>query len=179
MGRSNSAVKMVRISIILCLVIVACFASVSAKEETNEKALSDEALLDRVEREAGERKVRRRKKKKSSAKKKRNRNRSSKRALKKRGKQTRKVMKGRKGTRKSNSCSRQSASEATCLVNIGTVMDYEGNQVGNFERQKKRIESFSVLMGKKGGKNSNFMNSTTYLETALGTDKNCSKGATG
>merc|ERR1712051_347584 len=100
MGRSNSAVKMVRISIILCLVIVACFVSVSAKEETNEKALSDEALLDRVEREAGERKVRRRKKKKSSAK-------------KKRGKQTRKVMKGRKGTRKSNSCSRQSASEAT------------------------------------------------------------------
>ena len=55
-------------------------------------------------------------------------------------------------------------------------MDYEGNQVGNFERQKKRIESFSSLMGKKAGKKDNFMNSTSYLETALGTDKSCSKG---
>ena len=54
-------------------------------------------------------------------------------------------------------------------------MDYEGNQVGNFERQKKRIESFSTLMEKKGGKKDNFANSTTYLDTALGTDKNCSK----
>ena len=54
-------------------------------------------------------------------------------------------------------------------------MDYEGNQVANFERQKKRIENFNTLMGKKGGKKDDFANSTSYLETSLGTDKNCSK----
>ena len=54
-------------------------------------------------------------------------------------------------------------------------MDYEGNQVGNFERQKKRIESFSNLMGKKGGKKDDFTNSSSYLETSLGSDMNCSK----
>ena len=54
-------------------------------------------------------------------------------------------------------------------------MDYEGNQVGNFERQKKRIESFNTLMGKKGGKKDDFTNSSSYLETSLGSDKNCSK----
>ena len=56
-------------------------------------------------------------------------------------------------------------------------MDFEGNQVGNFERQKKRIESFSTLMGKKAGKKDNFLNSTSYLGTALGTDKSCSKAS--
>ena len=61
------------------------------------------------------------------------------------------------------------------MANIGTAMDYDGNQVGNFERQKKRIESFNTLMGKKGAKKDAFVNTTSFLETALGTDKNCSK----
>ena len=58
-------------------------------------------------------------------------------------------------------------------------MDYEGNQVGNFKKQKTRIESFHTLMGKKGGKKDNFANSSSHLETALGSDKNCSKGGSG
>ena len=57
-------------------------------------------------------------------------------------------------------------------------MDYEGNQVGNFERQKKRIENFNTLMGRKGGKKDDFANSTSYLQTSLGSDGSCSK-ATG
>ena len=54
-------------------------------------------------------------------------------------------------------------------------MDFEGNQIGNFLRQKKRIESFSTLMTNKGKKKENFQNSTSHLETSLGTDKSCSK----
>ena len=54
-------------------------------------------------------------------------------------------------------------------------MDYEGNQVGNFERQKTRIEKFNTLMGNKGAKKDDFATSTSYLETALGTDMSCSK----
>ena len=63
---------------------------------------------------------------------------------------------------------------STCMANIGLVMDFEGNQIGNFDRQKKRIESFKTLMENKGKKNENFKNSTSYLETSLGADKSCS-----
>ena len=63
---------------------------------------------------------------------------------------------------------------STCLTNIGLVMDFEGNQIGNFYRQKKRIESFKSLMTNKGRKNDSFQSSTSYLETSLGTDKSCS-----
>ena len=45
-------------------------------------------------------------------------------------------------------------------------MDYQGNQIANFGKQKKRIESFEKLMGKKGGKKDNFANSTTFIESA-------------
>ena len=64
---------------------------------------------------------------------------------------------------------------SSCLANIGLVMDFEGNQIGNFERQKKRIESFTSLMANKGKKNENFQNSSSHLATSLGTDLSCSK----
>ena len=64
---------------------------------------------------------------------------------------------------------------SSCLTNIALVMEFEGNQIGNFDRQKKRIQSFSSLMNNKGKKNENFKNSTSHLETSLGTDKSCSK----
>ena len=53
-------------------------------------------------------------------------------------------------------------------------MDFEGNQIGNFDRQKKRIQSFNTLMNNKGKKKENFQNSTSYLESSLGSDKSCS-----
>ena len=65
------------------------------------------------------------------------------------------------------------------MANIGTVMDYEGKQVGNFEKQYKRILSFETLMGSKGGKKDDFMNTSSHLETSLGSDKSCSKGGSG
>merc|ERR1711874_243428 len=151
--------NMVKISIIISLVLLACFVSGNIQER-RDAALSDESLLGRVERDAG-------------------RSRIKKTRGKKDGKKDKKRRKGRKNgntRQRGQKCARQTGpDDATCLANIGTVMDYEGNQVGNFERQKKRIESFSTLMGKKGGKKDNFANSTTYLDTALGTDKNCSK----
>merc|ERR1711997_856919 len=55
MGRSSLAVNMVRISIILCLVIAACF--VSGNQESREAELSSENLLDRDVREARKRRV--------------------------------------------------------------------------------------------------------------------------
>merc|ERR1711874_611892 len=160
MGRSCSAFNMVRISIIIIMVLLACFVSVS-NQEGSERALSDESLLGRGERDAGRRRIKGKKKKGAKSKSNAGRKRKT------RGK------KGRKAQRK---CGRQTGpDDATCLANIGTVMDYEGNQVANFERQKKRIENFNTLMGKKGGKKDDFANSTSYLETSLGTDKNCSK----
>ena len=60
------------------------------------------------------------------------------------------------------------------MANIGLVMDFEGNQIGNFDRQKNRIEIFKTLMENKAKKNENFKNSTSYLETSLGADKSCS-----
>ena len=92
----------------------------------------------------------------------------------------------RNGRKKSTKCARQSGpDDSTCMVNIGTAMDYEGNQVycqcsvqillcvnkqnfqiANFLKQKKRIESFSKLMGKKGGKKDDFVNSTSYITSA-------------
>merc|ERR1719278_1776134 len=159
---------MVRISIIISLVLLACFASGSNQER------NDESLLGRVERDAGRRR-------KGADMKKTGRKKNRKTRGKKRGKQTGerkrgKNTRGKKGRKAQRKCGRQSGpDDATCLANIGTVMDYEGNQVGNFERQKKRIESFNTLMGKKGGKKDDFTNSSSYLETSLGSDINCSK----
>merc|ERR1719278_627302 len=159
---------MVRISIIISLVLLACFVSGSNQER------SDESLLGRVERHAGRRR-------KGADMKKTGRKRNRKTRGKKRGKPTGerkrgKKTRGKKERKAQRKCGRQSGpDDATCLANIGTVMDYEGNQVGNFERQKKRIESFNTLMGKKGGKKDDFTNSSSYLETSLGSDINCSK----
>jgi len=139
MGDLIQPPNMVKISIIISLVLLACFVSAN-NQEKRDAALSDESLLGRVERHAGWRS----------------------RIKKTRGKKDKKRRKGRKKTRKTRgkngntvqrkqNCARQTGpDDATCLANIGTVMDYEGNQVGNFERQKKRIESFSTLMEKGG-----------------------------
>ena len=62
-------------------------------------------------------------------------------------------------------CGRQ-ADDATCMANIALAMDYEGNQVANFARQKKRIEGFERLMGNKGGKKGDFANSTNFITSA-------------
>merc|ERR1711936_954987 len=170
MGRSSLAVNMVRISIILCLIFAVCF--VSGNQESREAGFSSESLLDRDVREARKRRV-----KGGSSKKRRG---GPGRKLKKAGKKT-KRNKNMKQVKKSEkvkyaACARQSGpDDSTCMANIGTAMDYVGNQVGNFERQKKRIESFNTLMGKKGAKKDAFVNTTSFLETALGTDKNCSK----
>merc|ERR1712183_604885 len=164
MGRSCSAFNMVRISIIVMMVLLASFVSAikaGSNQEGSERALSDESLLERVERDPGRRRVKGRKRKGTVKRKK-----SKGRKRKTRGKKNR----GKKWGRQTG------PDDATCLANIGTVMDYEGNQVANFERQKKRIESFNTLMGKKGGKKDDFANSTSHLETSLGSDKNCSKG---
>jgi len=83
-------------------------------------------------------------------------------------------MKNKKNERRNGSkkCARQSGpDDSTCMANIGTAMDYEGNQVANFLKQKKRIESFSKLMGKKGDKKGNFANSTSLITSA------CSSGS--
>ena len=64
-------------------------------------------------------------------------------------------------------CGRQSGpDDGTCMANIGTTMLYVGNQVTNFMKQKKRMDSFVKLMDRKGGKNDNFVNTTGYLESA-------------
>ena len=64
-------------------------------------------------------------------------------------------------------CGRQSGpNDGTCMANIGTVMFYVGNQVTNFMKQKKRMDSFVKIMERKGGKNYNFVNTTGYLESA-------------
>ena len=64
-------------------------------------------------------------------------------------------------------CARQSGpDDGTCMANIGTAMLYVGNQVTNFMKQKKRMDSFVKLMDRKGGKNDNFVNTTGYLESA-------------
>merc|ERR1712226_827844 len=133
MGRSCSAFNMVRISIIISLVLLACFVS-GNYQEGSETALSDEALLGRVERDASRRRVKGGKKK-GAGKRKKNKGRKRK-------------TKGKTEWKAQRECGRQTGpDDATCLANIGTVLDYEGNQVGNFERQKKRIESFNTLMG--------------------------------
>merc|ERR1712226_536163 len=151
MGRSCSAFNMVRISIIISLVLLACFVS-GNYQEGSETALSDEALLGRVERDASRRRVKGGKKKGAGKRKKnkgRKRKTKGKTEWKKSGEKKKgKKIRGNKGRKAQRECGRQTGpDDATCLANIGTVMDYEGNQVGNFERQKKRIESFNTLMG--------------------------------
>ena len=77
----------------------------------------------------------------------------------------------RKGTldnkRGVGTCGRQSGpDDGTCMVNIGTVMLYVGNQVTNFMKQKKRSETFVKLIEKKGRKNDDFVNITGYLQSS-------------
>merc|ERR1712198_137059 len=80
----------------------------------------------------------------------------------------------RKAKKSMKKCARQTGpDDSTCLANIETAMDYEGNQIKNFKNQKRRIEHFDKLMKNKGGKKDNFKNSTSYLATALGTNKSC------
>ena len=59
------------------------------------------------------------------------------------------------------------------MANIALAMDYEGNHVANFARQKKRIEGFERLIGNKGGKKGDFANSTSFITSA------CQSSSTG
>merc|ERR1711892_580887 len=87
----------------------------------------------------------------------------------------RKKKNGDRRQTKSQKCSRQDgADDSTCLANIETAMDYEGNQIKNFNNQKKRVEDFDKLMKNKGGKKDNFKNTTSYMKEALGSDEKCS-----
>jgi len=102
---------------------------------------------------------------------------SKKRQLKKRKCKGKKCRRGnkrpsrrnnKKGARKSGKkCARQSGpDDSTCMANIGTAMDYQGNQIKNFGKQKAKIEKFEKLMNNKGGKKDDFSNSTTYMTSA-------------
>jgi len=102
---------------------------------------------------------------------------SKKRQLKKRKCKGKKCRRGnkrpsrrnnKKGSRKSGKkCARQSGpDDSTCMANIGTAMDYQGNQIKNFGKQKAKIEKFEKLMNNKGGKKDDFSNSTTYMTSA-------------
>merc|ERR1711976_982371 len=92
---------------------------------------------------------RRNKDQKRQRKKKRNMKRKGKR---KQGKNVQQKQRKKKGNRaksskgsqaRSSKCARQSGpDDGTCMSNIGLVMDYQGNQIANFGKQKKRIESF-------------------------------------
>ena len=112
---------MVRISIIISLVLLACFVSgrkifdqhfpfsifISGNyQEGSETALSDEALLGRVERDAGRRRVKGRKKK--GAGKGRKRKTEGKTEGKKSGEKKKgKKMRGNKGRKAQRECGRQ------------------------------------------------------------------------
>ena len=52
------------------------------------------------------------------------------------------------------------------MANIGTAMLYEGVQIANFKKQKKRIETFDKLITKKGAKKDNFGNITSYMTSS-------------
>jgi len=78
-------------------------------------------------------------------------------------------MKGRKKNgRQTTEVCNGTALGGTCLTNLVAALKYERDFVANFMNQKARAESFNKLIGKKGGKNDEFKNSTTYLLTALG-----------
>jgi len=65
----------------------------------------------------------------------------------------------------------------TCLTNLLNSLKFEKDKIRTFTNQKKRAESFKKLIGKKGGKDDQFGNTTTYLLIALGgnmTNLNCS-----
>ena len=83
----------------------------------------------------------------------------------------RKNGKGRKAQRRPSDtrsgCGRQSGpDDSTCMANIGTAMLYEGVQIANFKKQKKRIETFDKLITKKGAKKDNFGNITSYMTSS-------------
>merc|ERR1711953_406981 len=172
MGSVSSHHRMLRIYFIICLTLLACLAY--GNQESSDKSLSDETLvLGRVERDAAKRRVRKR----NNNKKRSNRKSKNRKVKNKRRNKSKKTLKRKQGRRnKSVRCSRQTGpDDSTCMLNIGTVMDYEGNQLGNFERQKKRIEGFNTLVGKKVAKKASFTNSTSYLSKAMGTNRTCSK----
>ena len=152
------------------------------KEKKAKKAKKKKTNTDRRKKN----KAKKTKKAKSKAAK--NKSKKEKKRSRKQRKKSKKNNKNgrRNGRKKSTKCARQSGpDDSTCMVNIGTAMDYEGNQVycqssvqillcvnkqnfqiANFLKQKKRIESFSKLMGKKGGKKDDFVNSTSYITSA-------------
>ena len=73
----------------------------------------------------------------------------------------------RKPTGTRSGCGRQSGpDDGTCMANIGTAMLYEGVQIANFKKQKKRIETFDKLITKKGAKKDNFGNITSYMTSS-------------
>ena len=77
----------------------------------------------------------------------------------------RKAQRRPSGTR--SGCGRQSGpDDSTCMANIGTAMLYEGVQIANFKKQKKRIETFDKLITKKGAKKDNFGNITSYMTSS-------------
>ena len=144
-----------------------------------------------VKKEKNDRRKRNKAKKSKKTKSKTTKNKSKKekkRSRKQRRKSRKNNKNGRRngGKQSSKKCARQSGpDDSICMVNIGTAMDYEGNQVysqcsvqillcvnkiyfkiANFLKQKKRIESFGKLMGKKGDKKDNFVNSTSYITSA-------------
>jgi len=97
---------------------------------------------------------------------------------KRKNKQAKNGRKKTKGTKRMNSKKKNgrqttevcngTALGGTCLTNLVAALKYERDFVANFMNQKARAESFNKLIGKKGGKNDEFKNSTTYLLTALG-----------
>ena len=63
------------------------------------------------------------------------------------------------------------------MDNLLNSLRFERDKIRTFTNQKRRAESFKKLIGKKGGKDDQFGNTTTYLLIALGgnmTNLNCS-----
>ena len=76
-------------------------------------------------------------------------------------------IKSRREDEQQQGCSRQSGPDnASCMENIGSVMLYLGNQVNNFRRQKRSVETFSKIISKKGAKKDSFANATKYLSSS-------------
>ena len=93
-----------------------------------------------------------------------------------RQKQSRKEGSGRVPPQRVYTCNGTSLGD-TCLSNLLNSLKFEKDKIRTFTNQKKRAESFKKLIGKKGGKDDQFGNTTTYLLMALGgnmTNLNCS-----
>ena len=114
----------------------------SAEEESS--LSEDVVVLNRVAR-SPKKGIKKDKKKKNKDRKKRNKakknksrkrkNRNQKRKSRKQKKRPRKNRKNGKKKANRKNCSRQSGpDDSTCMANIGTAMDYEGNQVRNMSK---------------------------------------------